>query len=131
MEYLGFFYLDEKGEGIMKKLIITLVVICVLFLSGLAHANLEEGLIAYYPFNGNANDQSGNGNDGTVYGATLTEDRFGNLNNAYSFDGNDDKVVLFESYSRQNQESFGLWAKVDDPAAYSGRIMSCISKSWI
>ena len=32
---------------------------------------LETGLIAYYPFNGNANDESGNGNDGTVIGATL------------------------------------------------------------
>jgi hypothetical protein len=35
------------------------------------HADLT-GLVAYYPFNGNANDASGNGNNGTVYGATLT-----------------------------------------------------------
>ena len=46
-------------------------------------------LIAYYPFNGNAIDESGNGNDGTVHGATLTSDRFGNTNSAYTFDGND------------------------------------------
>ncbi len=39
-----------------------------------------DGLITYYPFNGNANDASGNGNDGVVHGATLTEDRFGNPN---------------------------------------------------
>ena len=52
-------------------------------------ANLQQGLVAYYPFNGNANDESGNGNNGTVNGATLTEDRFGNANGAYSFDGND------------------------------------------
>jgi hypothetical protein len=37
-----------------------------------AHADLTTGLVAYYPFNGNANDASGNGNNGTVYGATLT-----------------------------------------------------------
>lgn len=49
----------------------------------------EEGLAAYYPFNGNANDESGNGNNGTVYGAALTKDRFGNENSAYSFDGDD------------------------------------------
>jgi len=48
---------------------------------------LKDGLVAYYPFNGNANDESGNGNNGTVYGATLTTDRFGNTNKAYSFDG--------------------------------------------
>jgi hypothetical protein len=44
--------------------------------------NLQQGLVAYYPFNGNANDESGNGNDGTVNGATLTEDRFGNVSGA-------------------------------------------------
>lgn len=49
--------------------------------------NLAQGLVAYYPFNGNANDESGNGNDGKVYGATLTTDRKGNANKAYSFNG--------------------------------------------
>lgn len=47
-----------------------------------------EGLVAYYPFNGNANDESGNGNNGTPYGgATLVTDRNGHPNEAYSFDG--------------------------------------------
>ncbi len=52
-------------------------------------SNLQNGLLGYWPFCGNANDESGNGNDGTVNGATLTSDRFGNSNSAYSFDGND------------------------------------------
>ena len=52
-------------------------------------ADLNDGLVAHYPFNGNANDESGNGNDGTVNGATLTEDRLGNANSAYRLDGND------------------------------------------
>jgi hypothetical protein len=46
-----------------------------------------NGLVGYWPFNGNANDESGNGNHGTVNGATLTVDRNGNANSAYSFDG--------------------------------------------
>ena len=46
-----------------------------------------DGLVAYYPFNGNANDESGNGNNGTVYGATLTTDRFGKASSAYAFNG--------------------------------------------
>ncbi|TDO83715.1 putative secreted protein (Por secretion system target) [Flavobacterium chryseum] len=46
-----------------------------------------NGLVAYYPFNGNANDTSGNGANGTVSGASLTSDRFGNSNTAYSFNG--------------------------------------------
>jgi len=48
---------------------------------------LTNGLVAYYPFNGNANDASGNGRNGTVEGATLTADRFGIPNSAYSFNG--------------------------------------------
>jgi gliding motility-associated-like protein len=50
-------------------------------------ASLQTGLVAYYPFCGNANDESGNGNNGTVIGATLTTDRFGIANRAYSFNG--------------------------------------------
>ena len=48
-----------------------------------------DGLVAWYPFNGNANDESGNGHDGEINGATLTEDEYGNTNSAYYFDGND------------------------------------------
>ena len=48
-----------------------------------------QGLVAYFPFNGNANDESGNGNNGTVHGAILTTDRFGKSNSAYNFEGND------------------------------------------
>jgi uncharacterized protein YecT (DUF1311 family) len=45
------------------------------------------GLIAYYPFDGTANDNSGNGNHGIIHGATLTSDRFGKSNSAYHFTG--------------------------------------------
>jgi len=56
--------------------------------------DLNEGLVAHYPFNGNVNDESGNGNDGTAHGTTLTEDRFGNMNGAYYFDGVDDRIQI-------------------------------------
>jgi len=46
-----------------------------------------NSLVGWWPFNGNANDLSVNANNGTVNGATLTADRFGNANKAYSFDG--------------------------------------------
>ena len=51
-----------------------------------------NGLVGWWPFNGNANDESGNGNNGNVAGATLTADRFGVVNMAYSFDGDDDFI---------------------------------------
>ncbi|MCU0468850.1 MAG: metal-binding protein ZinT [Arcicella sp.] len=47
--------------------------------------DLKNGLVACYPFNANANDATGNGNNGTVNGATLTTDRFGKVNSAYNF----------------------------------------------
>lgn len=46
---------------------------------------LLAGLLAYYPFNGNSNDESGNGNHGVVSGATLSTDRFGLADHAYFF----------------------------------------------
>jgi hypothetical protein len=59
-----------------------------------ALADLNNGLVAYYPFDGNANDASSNSNHGTVDGATLTEDRFGNTSSAYGFDGVDDYIKI-------------------------------------
>ena len=48
-------------------------------------AFLKEGLVAHYPFNGNANDVSGNANNGVVTGATLTVGHLGTNNSAYYF----------------------------------------------
>ena len=50
--------------------------------------DMTNGLVAYYPFNGNANDESGNGNNGIIQGnVVLTTDRFGKTNRAYDFPG--------------------------------------------
>ena len=53
-----------------------------------------DGLVAWYPFNGNANAESWNGNDGVINGPVLTSDRFNNATNAYSFDGLDDYIDI-------------------------------------
>lgn len=58
-----------------------------------ACSEITNGLVACYPFDGNANDVSGNGFNGTVKGATLTDDRFGNANSAYSFNGVDNVIL--------------------------------------
>jgi hypothetical protein len=79
----------------------------------------KEGLIAYYPFSGNANDESGNGNNGTVYGATLTSDRFGNENKAFSFNGaaygsnSNSYILVSNSSSLQvgSALSISIWVK--------------------
>jgi hypothetical protein len=78
----------------MKMIIRLLGILFVCFLlpcgamRSSAQSFLTSGLAAYYPFNGNANDASGNGNNGTVQGATLTTNRFGIPNSAYYFTGN-------------------------------------------
>ena len=53
-----------------------------------ARKTINNGIVAYYPFSGNANDATTNGHDGKVYGGvSLTSDRFGNNQSAYDFDG--------------------------------------------
>ncbi len=62
------------------------------FMAGNVWADLNQGLVAQYPFNGNAQDASGNRRHGTVHGATLVKDRFGNPKSAYRFDGANDYI---------------------------------------
>lgn len=68
-----------------------------------------NGLVARYPFNGNANDESGNGNNGVVNGASLTTDRKGNSNSAYSFNGLNNSIST--SFKPSNIFSISLWFK--------------------
>ncbi|WP_396144495.1 LamG-like jellyroll fold domain-containing protein [Flavobacterium sp.] len=70
--------------------------------------SLVNGLVAYYPFCGNAKDQSGNGNNGIVNGATLTTDRFGNSNSAYSFNNNNITIPHSSSFNF-NDFTISLW----------------------
>jgi len=83
-----------------------------------------DDLVAWYPFNGNANDESGNGNNGTVNGATLTADRKGNANKAYSFDGVNDYINTNLISGISNQVSFCVWVKSANTNAISGLITS-------
>ena len=78
--------------------------------------NQTGNLVAYYPFNGNANDESGYNNNGTVYGASLVADRFGNINSAYQFDGINDFIDVPNSPSLNfvNSITVNFWIKVGE-----------------
>ncbi|MCH7573898.1 MAG: fibronectin type III domain-containing protein [Candidatus Marinimicrobia bacterium] len=77
--------------------------------------DLTTDLVAYYPFSGNANDESGNGNHGTEMGGiTLTADRFGNANSAYSFDGVDDYILITSRVQVSNEASFSFWLNTNE-----------------
>ncbi len=70
----------------------------------------KDSLKGWWPFLGNANDQSGNGNNGTVNGATLTTDRFGNQNSAYDFDGVNDYISTnLSGITGQNSRTISFW----------------------
>jgi hypothetical protein len=75
-------------------------------------AGLTTGLIGYYPFNGDANDISGNNNNGVVYGATLASDIFNHPNSAYSFDGISNYISLPANLlNGENSYSICVWMK--------------------
>jgi len=67
-----------------------------------------EGLVGYWPFNGNAVDESGNENNGTVFGAVLTEDRFESANSAFFFDGVDDYISAGDSVTLEMDTSMSM-----------------------
>jgi len=93
---------------------LTLVLLLSLFSANLFAQTVPSyvptnGLVGWWPFNGNADDESGNGNNGTVNGATLTSDRNGNNNAAYSFDGVDDKInILHNSILNMGLNDFSI-----------------------
>lgn len=72
-----------------------------------------SGPVAKYYFNGNANDETGNGHNGTVEGATLDTDRFGEPNRCYSFDGINDYITIDDTSSLDIQKSLSLCAWVN------------------
>ncbi len=75
--------------------------------------DLNDGLVAYYPFNDTASDDSGNGNDGTVYGVTSTADRDGDPDSAYNFDGYSYlEVPNSSSLQITNQISISAWINI-------------------
>ncbi|MFY8213369.1 MAG: LamG-like jellyroll fold domain-containing protein [Flavobacterium sp.] len=92
-----------------------------------------NGLVGYWPFNGNANDQSGNSNNGTPNGATLTTDRFGNANSAYNFDGVNDLISTSDSNTLNisNNITMSAWVyDVSDSQNYHTILNKRINGNW-
>ncbi len=102
--------------------------------------NLQQGLVAYYPFNGNANDESGNGNHGQAFGSpTFVQGVQGQglkLNgiNSVGGSGNPDRIRVPNSASLQfsDKMSVAYWVKIDGnqvqtPMNCSGNAISGIS----
>lgn len=95
--------------------------------------DVTTGLIAFYPFNGNANDASGNGNNGVINGTvSLTTDRNGNQNSAYNWANNNSSsnstsFIRLPNLSNQfsnGEISIALWVmKYPNPIGIDPRIL--------
>jgi hypothetical protein len=100
-----------EEERKMKKIIVFALIAC-----GMAVANSASAdLVAQWDFSGNADDISGNGHHGTVYGATLTTDRFGNIASAYNFDGASSYIDVpnADSLNPTSAITITAWFKAD------------------
>jgi len=84
-----------------------------------------NGLVAFYPFNGNANDESGNGKNGTVINAIPVVDSFGSSNKAYGFNGNNGtERYIYSNIGKYSTITFCVWFKSSYPTTYYPDILN-------
>jgi hypothetical protein len=103
----------------MKKVLYALIAIL-----GFANATMAQvpsyvptnGLVGFWPFNGNANDVSGNNLNGIVHGTTSTIDRFNQISKAYDFNGTSNYINIPHDSRLNfiNQYSVSVWFKIPD-----------------
>lgn len=103
---------------------ITLMVLIGLITRGTFGQIPEEGLILFFPFNGNATDVSGYGNHGIPSGVALTQDRCGAPDSAFRFDGIESNIYVNDSPSL-NPSTITLCAWVK-PVSFRGHGNSAI-----
>jgi hypothetical protein len=87
-----------------------------------------DGLVGWWPFNGNANDESVNGNNGTVNGASLSEDRFGIPMNAYEFSQDYIEIQPIVSLNSANDFTWSTWVQLGIDAANGQNYI--MSRGW-
>lgn len=95
----------------------TILLLLILFKTSIlfSQIDLDKDLIVYYSFDGSTIDYSGNGYH-TISFATLTEDRFGNENSAYHFNGIDEYIDLpnIPQLKPQLPVTLSFWVYFDD-----------------
>jgi hypothetical protein len=97
----------------MKKLTTIIALACCL--TSHAQNSLDSGLVACFPFSGNAKDLGGHALKTTTFGASLTSDRFGKGNCAYLFNGTDNVIQVdsMGKYLSQDEVAVSLWVRAD------------------
>ena len=103
----------------MKLKSILLTAVAMLGLTAATMAQMPNyvppnGLVGWWPFNGNANDESGNGNNGTVNGANFGPDRFNNLGAACNLDNQAGDNIAIPSINFGNDFTISIWFKLNN-----------------
>jgi len=128
----------------MKQLTAFTILFCALVFSGCSKSGsstppppppppppntLDSGLIAYYPFNGNADDESGNNFDLTVHGAALTSDRNGSASKAYHFNGIDATMDVPPFTGTDSLQTFAVsvWVKAEKKGGFLYAFVNSLS----
>jgi hypothetical protein len=115
----------------IKKILLT--AITAFYLTIILHAQVpsyvpSNGLVAWYPFNGNANDESGNGNNGINNGATLSIDRFGSINKAFAFNGTSNYIDVSDNNTLDLVSTFTISGWYNTTAT-SANLYTLVGKS--
>jgi hypothetical protein len=88
---------------------------------------LSNGLVAYYTFNGNANDSSGNNNNGVASGISYAIDRFGNANGAALFTTGSSVAVPSLDRLPYYPTTYSLWLNMQQ-SPENGDVLSIIGR---
>jgi hypothetical protein len=98
----------------MRESLIRVIILLSCAVSAIAQTT-SSGLVLDLPFTNNANDESGLNNSINVIGATLTTDRFGNINGAYSFDGINDYISIPSNtnITVNKGKTISMWVNID------------------
>lgn len=122
----------------MKKIKLHFITIFLLLFSInslFSQINLDDGLIAYYPFNGNTYDSTSNQYNATPFNnPTLTTGRWGQENSAYSFDGENDYMFVSHTqdldFNNQSVYTISMWVNIPELQADESGIVNNILAKW-
>ena len=117
----------EKSSRLLARLLAVGVLLLVSVST--SRADLTNGLVAYYPFDGNASDMSGNGLDGNVTDATLGTDRHGAAGKAYDFTGSA-SIKIDSTFEGFTNFTNSFWVKVSQSNSQSTSLFYNANGAW-
>ncbi len=103
--------------------------------TSIGQVRLLDGLVGYYPLNGDAHDYSGNCNHGQVYGASATTGLDGTFLTAMSFDGQDDYIEIPHSelidFSSEDDFAISFWVRIEESQSDVDTSDNDIISKWV